>query len=82
MSNVINRLTGQYLKSVHTPDYNKNVDWIINPSQADIDKYTPEPVVVDLKIIQREQLIEDKKTELAVNALKEDGILDTNGDLK
>lgn len=30
MSNVINKKTLQYLKSVHTPDYPK-VDWLVNP---------------------------------------------------
>jgi len=43
MSNVINKKTGQYLSSVHTPDY-KSADWIINPTQSQITQYTPEPV--------------------------------------
>lgn len=30
MSDVVNRTTGQYLKSVNTPDY-PEADWIINP---------------------------------------------------
>lgn len=30
----------------------------------------------------REQLIEEKKTEIAIDALKVDGVLDANGDLK
>ena len=43
MANVINKVTGQYLRSVHTPDYNSNSDWIINPTQSEIDTYTPDP---------------------------------------
>ena len=43
MANVINKTTGQYLKSVHTPDYSSNSDWIINPTQAEITTYTPDP---------------------------------------
>lgn len=42
MSNVINKITGQYKKSVHTPDYTGNDDYIINPTQAEIDQYTPQ----------------------------------------
>lgn len=30
MANVLNRITGEYLKSVNTPDYS-TTDWIINP---------------------------------------------------
>jgi len=41
MANVINKITGQYLASVHTPDYEGDSDWIINPIQAEIDQYTP-----------------------------------------
>ncbi|MBU0598732.1 hypothetical protein KKF61_07170 [Patescibacteria group bacterium] len=38
MSNVFNRITKQYLKSVNTPDYPK-LDWIINPAFIpDVDK--------------------------------------------
>ena len=33
MSNVLNRTTKQYLKSVNTPDYPVS-DWIVNPSVA------------------------------------------------
>ena len=43
MSNVINKATGQYLKSVHTPNYSNDSDWIINPTQAEITAYTPDP---------------------------------------
>jgi len=81
MSNVINKTTGQYLQSVNTPDY-KTDEWIINPSKADITKYTPEPIVVDPKIMQREQLIEEKKRFIAIEALKVDGLLDIKGELK
>ena len=35
MSDVINRTTFQYLKSVNTPDY-PVADWIINPTAAEI----------------------------------------------
>jgi len=81
MSNVINKITGQYLSSVHTPNYT-NVDWIINPSQSDIDKYTIVPEPIDSKVAEKEVLIEEKKRFIAIEALKTDGILDSNGDIK
>ena len=37
MSNVINKLTKQYLRSVNTPDYPKS-EWIINPILPKCDK--------------------------------------------
>ena len=78
MSNVINKKTGQYLKSVHTPDYIHD-DWIINPTEQEIEEYT---IVVDnTEMINKEILIEDKKRELAINALKSDGILDNDGNI-
>ena len=39
-------------------------------------------VIVDPKIAEKEQLIENKKRELAIEALKFDGVLDSNGDIK
>ena len=36
MADVINRITGQYLRSVNTPDYPIS-DWIINPMLPDCD---------------------------------------------
>jgi hypothetical protein len=81
MANVINKKTGQYLKSVHTPDYSKDADWIINPSQAEIDQYKAVPAPVDPDVAQKEQLISQKKRELAIEALKAENKLDANGDL-
>ena len=81
MSNVINKKTGEYKISVHTPDYKGNKDWIINPTQKEIDQYTPEPEVVDPNIAIKENLIEEKKRELAIEALKTDGVLDYDGNL-
>ena len=80
MSNVINKKTGQYLKSVHTPDYAGD-DWIINPTQKEIEQYTPEPVEIDPKIAQKEQAIQTKMRELAIEELKIDGVLDSKGEL-
>jgi hypothetical protein len=49
MSNVINKNTGQYLVSVHTPDYIGNSDWIINPTSAEIEQYKYEPSIEEIK---------------------------------
>ncbi len=81
MSNVINKTTGIYSKSVHTPDYLNNTNYIINPSQSDIDKYLKVPEVIDPDIAEKENLIEGKKRELAIEALKTENKLDANGDL-
>lgn len=35
MANVLNRITGEYLKSVNTPDYS-TTDWIINPDLSGV----------------------------------------------
>jgi hypothetical protein len=51
MANVVNKVTGRYLKSVHTPDYEGNTDYIVNPSQAEIDQYlytSPAPTEAEL----------------------------------
>jgi len=81
MSNVINKVTGQYLKSVHTPYYSSNSDWIINPTQQEIDQYKYVPPAPDLDAIEKERLIEEKKREIAIDALKLDGKLDSKGEL-
>lgn len=52
MANVININTGEYRKSVHTPDYIGNPDWIINPTQEQIDQYTPGPSLADAKAVK------------------------------
>jgi len=80
MSNVINKKTGQYLVSVHTPDY-MSVDWIVNPTKTQITKYTPEPVIIDPKLAEKEQLIQDKIRVQAIDALKIDGVLNSKGEL-
>lgn len=81
MSNVINKKTGQYLTSVHTPDYSKNADWIINPTEQEIDQYKHVPEPVDPAIAQKETLIADKQRELAIEALKAEGKLDEDGNI-
>ena len=80
MSNVINKITGQYITSVNTPDY-KTKEWIINPSQADIDKYKKVPEPVDPKIAEKEQIIQAKIRELAIEKAIIDGILDSKGEI-
>ena len=58
MANVINKVTGKYLKSVHTPDYVGNNDWIINPTPAQIEQYKfvpAEPTEADLAKIELEK---------------------------
>ena len=80
MSNVINKVTGQYLTSVNTPDY-KSKDWIINPSQAEIDQYTKVPEPVDPKIAEKEVIIQAKIRELAIEKAITDGDLDSKGDV-
>lgn len=37
MADVINKITKQYIKSVNTPEYDKN-EWIINPVLPNCDK--------------------------------------------
>jgi hypothetical protein len=81
MADVINKKTGQYLRSVHTPLYVGNADWIVNPSQLEIDQYKYVPPPPDLDAIEKERLIEEKKRELAISALKTENKLDANGDL-
>ena len=41
MSNVINKITGQCLESIHTPNFEGNDDWIINPTPEQIEQYQP-----------------------------------------
>jgi len=81
MSDVINKVTGQFLKSVHTPYYSSNSDWIINPTQVQIDTYKSVPPPPDPDAIEKERLIELKKREIAIDALKLDGVLDSKGEL-
>jgi hypothetical protein len=81
MADVINKKTGQYLKSVHTPDY-KGADWIINPSQAEIDQYKYVPPAPDPDEIEKERLIAEKTRTIAIEQLKTEGVLDASGNLK
>ncbi len=52
MSNVINKTTGQFLTSVHTPHYESNDDYIINPTQNEITEYTPVPDLGSVKLVK------------------------------
>lgn len=81
MSDVINKITGQHLISVHTPNYTDNKDWIINPTQKDIDKYTPTPTTIEDSVYEKEQLIDEKKREIAIEALISEGKLDSDGNI-
>ena len=93
MANVINKKTGVYLKSVHTPNY-PEADWIINPTPEQIKEYTPIVVsktsieiLTDKVIAQktRELQIAEEETELnrlkeeAIVLLKEEEVLDVEG---
>ena len=81
MANVINKITGQYLTSVHTPIYVDDSDWIINPSQSDITKYKFVPDPIDPKVAQKEALIQQKIRTIAIDKLILDGELNSSGDI-
>ncbi len=77
MSNVINKKTGQYLKSVHTPDYNNNSDWVINPSKTQITTYLKKRPVIDEATKLKEQKIMNetyrRNRETSITTLKASG---------
>ena len=109
MGNVLNKITGEYYKKVHTPKYTWTTDkdgnrvnytlradgskkyilgavenpddWIINPTQEEIDQYKKDPQPADPDYAEREQMIEDKKREMAILELQSEGKLNENGDL-
>jgi hypothetical protein len=37
MADVYNKVTGEYVRSVHTPDFSSDPDWLINPSLAAVE---------------------------------------------
>jgi hypothetical protein len=85
MASAVNKVTGQYISrgiGYLDPVYVNNNDWIVNPTQAEIDQYKYVPPPPDPDVIEKARLIEEKKTELAIEALKADGVLDANGNLK
>lgn len=98
MSNVINKTTLQYLRSVHTPYY--KTGWIINPVLPECDfiywkvasgvvkeMTASEKTVKDTELAaqtmdaQKEQLIQTKIREIGIQALKDDDVLDSSGDI-
>ncbi len=54
MSTVINKATGQILKSVHTPNY-KKTEYIINPTQKQINN-----ILKDIPPVQSDPAIDIK----------------------
>jgi len=66
MSNILNRITKQYLKSVNTPDY-PAAEWIINPILPVCD---PSEWVIEGDTV-RETTQDEKDAKIAEKAAKE-----------
>ena len=104
MSDVINKTTLEYRRSVHTPDYMSGGEWLINPVLPECDrKYwkikndevvemtTAQKAAVDAAVtaqqkeFEKDMLIAGKQQEIsraeAIQALKDDGVLDSSGNL-
>lgn len=58
MSDVVNKITMQIIKSVHTPDYNSN-EWWINPNLPNCDQkywYNNNGVLSEMSAIDKEKI--------------------------
>ncbi|MCK5606777.1 hypothetical protein KAR91_33050 [Candidatus Pacearchaeota archaeon] len=99
MARVKNKNTGEVRQCVHTPLYNgiipeanggfKKEDWLINGTteqEKAIDDSLPNPEPVNPKIALRQQMIENKKNQLAtaaaIDALIAEGKFNLDGSLK
>ena len=72
MAVVLNKITGQYKKSAHTPDYTGD-DWIINPTEADIERYKFVTPPIDMEAVEREQKIQERIRDNAIAELEAEG---------
>ena len=71
MSDVINKITGELLKSVHTPDYESDTDWIVNPTQEQIDSIKEKIVIKEMPTIDYAEKINELDSVSTLSATKE-----------
>jgi ribosomal protein S16 len=83
MATAINKQTGKHITDIGyaDPTYTNNRDWIVNPTKAEIEQYTPIPEPIDQRILLREERIEERKRKLAVDSLISDGVFNEQGEL-
>jgi hypothetical protein len=96
MADVVNKTTLEYRRSVHTPDYPAS-EWLINPEIPECEpKYwrilsgklakmtTSQREAVDKAILKNKLIMEKFRTipiEEAIQELKDEGILDAEGEI-
>jgi hypothetical protein len=82
MATVLNKETGQLIFSAHTPNH-IGPEWIINPSDEEIELYERKPLPIDQEAINIEIMIQEKIRDLGEQALLADNKLKkVDGELK